>query len=198
MSTLIAIVTCARYKNRVQAQLDTWIPALRDKGYPVEIFDGARLGVPDDYRNMPTKLRAILEWTLRNGYSHLCKIDDDGAINPQTFTTVRESYAGIRQRANDYGNCSLGFPTYPIGTFPHDYASGGAFWLDHTAMATILSEPFPIDDFADDRLVGHVLANQGIEFTELHGYGIGTPGKDWIVATQLYPKAMYELYKAAQ
>lgn len=195
---LIAVYTCTRNRpTRVLAQLATWIPAMRAKGHVVDIFDGPKLGVPDGYRELSIKTRALIQWAYDKGHSRLLKIDDDGAINPQTFTPVSHEYAGIRIKANDYGNPAMGVPTYAPGTFPNDYASGGAYWLGRQAMEAVLDTPFIAEDFAEDRLVGHALAMNGIKFTELEGYGWSSPqGNDWVVATQLYPQAMYELYKA--
>ena len=192
---LIAVYTCAAYRpTRVQTQIDTWIPRLEADGYQVEIFDGQRLGVPDGYRELPQKTRALVEWAFRHGHDSLLKIDDDGAINPKTFRPVEHDYAGIRIKANDYGNPAMGVPTHAPRTFPHDYASGGAYWLSRKAMQAILDTPF-VEDFAEDRLVGHALASNGIKLTELEGYGFCSPtSAKWIIATQLYPSAIRELY----
>ena len=192
---LIAVYTCVPYRTtRVQAQMDTWIPALQAQGYDVEIFDGPRLGVPDGYRELPQKTRALVEWAYRHGHDRMLKIDDDGAINPRTFVPSYLDYAGIRIKANDYGNPAMSVPTHAPGTFPHDYASGGAYWLSRMSMEAIVNTPF-VEDFAEDRLVGHALAKNGIQFTELEGYSFSSPQtSNWIVATQLYPNAIRELY----
>jgi hypothetical protein len=193
---VIAVYTCERYRPiRVQAQLDTWIPKLQAKGYDVEIFDGPRLGVKDGYQYLSCKTRALIEWAHNHGHSSMLKIDDDGAINSKTFEPVSSEYAGIRIKANDYGNPAMGVPSYAQGTFPNDYASGGAYWLGQKAMEAVLDTQFIAEDFAEDRLVGHALAANGIKFTELENYGWSNPGSNWIVATQLYPKAMYKLYE---
>lgn len=193
---LIAVYTCAAYRPiRVLAQMSTWIPDLLKQDYQIEVFDGSRLGVPDGYRDLSRKTRALIDYAYRQGHERLLKIDDDGAINPQTFNPVEYEYAGIKIKANDYGNAAMGVPTYSPGTFPNDYASGGAYWLSRRAMQAVLDTPFIAEDFAEDRLVGHALAANEIKLTELEGYGFGSPhDANWIVATQLHPQAIRDIH----
>lgn len=166
--TLIAIVTCAAYREKLQDQLDTWVPLLRARGFDVQAFDGERLGVPDDYLSLPLKVRALCRYAVEHGYSRLLKIDDDTYINHELFQAVTAyDYAGVRRKAHNSGSLD-GRYTAPLCI--NDYAQGGAYWLSRKAFSLVATaEP---DDWAEDRWVGRVLANNGIELTELSEYVI--------------------------
>ena len=139
---LIAVVTCEKNRYRVKAQLETWVPwATRD----VKFFDGKTLGVPDDYESLSRKTEALCRWALGAGYDRILKLDDDGWINFHRFEIVDEDYAGIRK--------------------PGDYASGGAYWLSRWAMGIIAR--CGINDIAEDRGVGTLLAEHGIRLTDI-------------------------------
>jgi len=57
----------------------------------------------------------------------------------------------------------------PRGTYPHNYANGGAYWMSESTMRVIADAPFT-GDWAEDRWVGNTLAKHGIKPTPLHGY----------------------------
>jgi hypothetical protein len=168
VKALIAIFTCSRpkYQERLQTLRDTWIP-LAAPYHDIRFFDGARLGVPDDYWSLPQKTKALCKYAIQHGYDYLLKVDDDTYVHPDKLAIPSADYAGIRIKAND-----LGFPpnfaNKPKGTYPFDYASGGAYWLSRRAMEVVAEAE--IDDWAEDRWVGQNLAKHGIFFTELPDY----------------------------
>lgn len=139
---LIAVVTCEKNKDRVQAQLETWVPRAN---VDVKFFDGKTLGVPDDYYLLPHKVRKICEYAVAAGHDRILKLDDDGFVNWKQFKVIEADYAGIRK--------------------PGDYASGGAYWLSRRSMQIVAEHG--IQDWAEDRGVGVLLARHGIQLTDV-------------------------------
>lgn len=202
--TLIAIVTCAQNASKVQEQFDEWMIDAVEAGLRVQMFDGARLGVPDDYAGLPQKTQALCRWALDNGYDRLLKIDDDAFVNVEVFEDVYADYAGIRIQANDMGSHRLGIPNAARKTYPLDYASGGAYWLSARSMQIVADEPLGAD-WAEDRWVGHTLAKHGIGFTELPDYGLvwlnpltHFVGGNYTVVTQIPYGQMHKVKKGSE
>lgn len=168
--TLIAIVSCQKYIQRLKSSLDTWVPQVIAAGYDVEVFTGPRLNVPDDYYSLPQKVKAICQWAVANDYQYMLKTDEDSYIRVSRFETVTADYAGLWAPANDCGSHAPPpcVPESPKGTYPYDYASGGAYWLARRSLEIIANHP--IDDWAEDRWVGNTLAKHGIPLTVLPGY----------------------------
>jgi len=183
MKTLIAIISCDKHAERVDAQEATWIPRMRAAGYDVEIFNGGQLGVPDDYVSLPFKTKRVCAWALEHGYQRLLKLDDDAYIRIEKFSAAEHEYAGIRMPAHD--------------GWPRDYASGGAYWLGEPAMR-IVSTNNPAD-VMEDRWVGQLMGAFGFQLKELPGYVIWSRDarefsvrkspvdENSVVITQLYP-----------
>jgi GT2 family glycosyltransferase len=185
---LLAVITCKQYADRVAAQRETWIPKAIAAGYDVQIFDGERLGVPDDYYSLIQKTQALCKWALAQGYDRLLKVDDDCCIRVHQLGPNNFDYAGIVIASNDLGStvppCA---PAKPKGTYPHHYASGGAYWLSHRAM-TIVAHAQPNGDWAEDRFVGDTLARHGIFVQRLPDFTWPVSGRmprHWTVLTQL-------------
>jgi len=202
---LIAIFTCAKNSARLNALERTWLPVARGAGYRVQIFDGAYLDVPDTYAFLPLKDRGIFNFALSTGYAGLLKCDDDTFLRISQLVKLpleAVDYAGARCRANQLGRpCSGGnglpyeqFPaSYPPGTFPHDYAQGGAVWFSRRAIS-ILAEADFNGDWACDRWAGNALAGVGIRLTALPEFVWCGPStakpvtpwtRDYVAATQL-------------
>lgn len=168
---LIAIMTCQKYLTRLKSIQDTWIPQVIEAGFDVEVFTGSRLGVSDDYYALPEKVKAICHWAWRHNYDHMLKTDDDTYIRVNRFKVPNVDYAGFRVPPND---CGInwpppGKPAKPGGTYPYEYASGGAYWLSKRSLGIIVSEPLT-EDWAEDRWVGNTLGRHGIKLTQLPGY----------------------------
>ena len=168
MKALIAVYTCSRpkYQERLKTLQDTWIP-LAAPYHDIRVFDGARLGVSDDYWSLPQKTKALCKYAIQHEYDYLLKVDDDTYVHPDKLSIPSADYTGIRIKANDLGFPPT-FPTMPKGTYPYDYASGGAYWLSRKAMEIIVATD--INDWAEDRWVGQALARNGINFVELPDY----------------------------
>jgi hypothetical protein len=170
---LIAVITCRKLaypineldshlageNDRIQTLLSTWyrtyLARYTDKidvGFFVGRGEGEvnlphyiELDAPDDYEGLPAKIRKMFEFALDAGYKHVCKADDDGYINWPKFEVVTADYAGIRK--------------------PGDYAGGGAYWLSHRPMEIVVEHGIP--DWAEDRGVGKLLAEHGIQLTDI-------------------------------
>jgi len=194
---VIAVITCKQNRSRVEIQERTWIPELRALGYRVEIFDGERLGVADDYYSLPAKTKALCQWAKADKIERMLKIDDDGMIDPRTFYVPAFDYCGMTLPANDMGNIKPpAVPAYPRGTFPHRYCSGGAYWLSAPSIAIGADAP-PTNDWAEDRWLGHALAAHGIKPTSLDGYAwvmYGRAPSGWIVLTQVPEKSALTIW----
>ena len=173
MRSLIAVVTCralaypqneldshlAGANDRIQTLLSTWygdwLARFADK-IDLQFFVGrgdgkanlphyVELDAPDNYTGLPEKVRKMFEFAVRSGYDHVLKADDDGYINFRRFEVVKADYAGIRKSG--------------------DYAGGGAYWLSRRAMEIVVERG--IDDWAEDRGVGTLLAKHGIRLTDI-------------------------------
>jgi hypothetical protein len=191
-NVLVGIVTCEKYRQaRLQGQLETWVPLLRQRGYNVKVFDGAFLGVSDAYEDLPYKVRALCRYAVKHGVEHILKIDDDSYICANCFETVTADYAGVRRLAHNNGVLDND-PTWrqitPRCTI--DYAQGAAYWMSRRSFS-IVAEAEPDGDWAEDRWIGRVLANHGVLLTELPDYLIAgeTTGNiyDATVLTQIPP-----------
>src|SRR5271166_6248381 len=151
---LIAIVTCKKNADRVATMQATWIPRAIAAGYDVQIFDGERLGVDDGYAAFPAKVQAVYRFAETGPYERMLKSDDDTYIRIEKFEPIRADYAGIMNSANDGGYhivngktvyCNdlnheptvIGVPAMPRGTYPHQYCSGGAYWVSRRAIEII-------------------------------------------------------------
>lgn len=171
--SLLAVVTCRKLcypaheldahlagtNDRIQTLLDTWYKVwlARTAGkIDLQFFIGrgegevnlphyVELDASDDYAGLPEKIRKLCEFAVRSGYDSVLKADDDGYINFRRFEIVNADYAGIRK--------------------PGDYAGGGAYWLSRRSMEIVAEHG--IDDWAEDRGIGTLLAKHGIQITDI-------------------------------
>src|ERR1700677_2849414 len=142
MPALVGVITCPKNYERVRAIKETWLPKATVE---VEFFNGQRLSCFDDYEHLSQKTAALCVWALEHGHDRILKLDDDAYINWRAFKIIEADYAGIRK--------------------PGDYASGGAYWLSRRAMEIVAR--YGIDDTAEDRGVGKLLAQHGIPLTDI-------------------------------
>lgn len=166
---IIAVQTCRedfRFVERCNLSKDTWIARMLER-YPVEIFDGARLGVSDKYQHLPQKVQAIFRWAVAEGHDYLMKIDDDCYLT-KAFEFPRIDYGGIVMPPTDDGSPRAMARASVPGTHPHAYASGGAYVISARAMAIMAQ--CPITDWAEDRWVGNTLARHGIPVQAVPGW----------------------------
>lgn len=171
MKILIAIKTCHRYRDRAQAQRETWIPRLAaaiPAGWTVDLrfFVGRRAGiqdsrsqVPEDtvqldcddgYHGLPDKFRGICRWALAGGYDWIFNCDDDVYVVPERLLA-----SGFE--AHEYAGRLRG----PSGGFPAPYASGFAIWLSRRLVELLAAAPLG-SHRRQDRWVGNILAEHGV------------------------------------
>ena len=172
MKTLIAVKSCnqhwmAEYHDPIKA---TWAKDI-PPGVDLRFFTGnsaswllydpaiVHLNVPDDYMSLPLKTKAILEWSLKNGYdfSFLCDTD--------TFIIPRRLFSSGYDKFDYAGRFG---PKHPVGTtfnytdkfgkYPNCYpwASGGVGYFLSKKASLLLSQDTP-SYWAEDLWVGQVL-----------------------------------------
>ena len=191
MKILFAIMTCKNdkpeYRFRRSAQDAAWVNRARALGWDVQEFDGQRLGVKDDYYHLSQKTQGICKYAVRENYDALMKLDDDTYIDIEKFTPPLAEYAGIFQKANDYGTKLI--LDWPAGTFPFPYASGGAYWMTRAAFTVIANAPEHIE-WAEDRWVGNTLAKSGIFITPDPQFGFDATA---VIGTQLGARGLQQI-----
>jgi hypothetical protein len=151
MNLLIAVEGCEAHRDRWQAQRNTWACELDT---PVHFFTGLELGVPDDYKSLPAKTKAICHWALGFPYSNACIVDTDTYVHiPRLLNSGSEKY--------DYTG-------YILDWIPgHPYCSGPHYWLSRKALEVLAAAdwskyPVPGLETCEDVMVGSVLAAHGI------------------------------------
>ncbi len=170
MKILIAIKTCHRYRERAEAQRQTWIPRLVaaiPAGWAVDLKffvgrpgaqaaisgpDVVALDCDDSYFGLPEKFKGICRWALAGGYDWIFNCDDDVYIVPDRLLASLDPTAAF-----DYSGRLRG----PSGAFPAPYASGFAVWLSRRAITILADAPLG-PHRRQDRWVGNILAEHGI------------------------------------
>jgi len=178
MRTLIAVVTCERFRAKADALRATWVPEVA--GADVRFFlgsggDGAQRDdevrlddCPDDYAGLYRKVRRTLDWALRNGYDRIFKMDDDVTVFPERLLAAPpHNYSGrVRGPSGDYA-CSYAGKPLPsgrslYGAAESGFCSGFGYWLSALSARTVLSAA-DNNDWAEDRAVGNILWRAGIK-----------------------------------
>ena len=96
MNILIAIASCEAHAERAKVCVETWAktwdgPYYMQRGLApdqaaiynepinlcVHVFDGRKLNVGDEYKDLPAKIQAICGWALKRKYGWLLKVDTD-------------------------------------------------------------------------------------------------------------------------
>jgi hypothetical protein len=101
-SLIVGILTCPKYKRRMQAVRETWLKALPpeitvlfllgDQGSPSRIEgDVLYLNCPEGYEFIPAKTYFFAEFCLRNfQFQYLFKADDDTYVNVPQFLKFKK------------------------------------------------------------------------------------------------------------
>jgi hypothetical protein len=161
---LIAIMTCHHKTASAQAQRQTWARDIVGKGYAdVKFFlgqpneqsrllpDEVWLDVPDDYRGIPLKVKAICDYAREHCYDEVSKCDDDVYVVPERYKMlpiVPADYVG--RFRTPYGN-----------VYPPSFASGFFYTLSSRAAGIVADTPWN-GDWMDERFVATALARRGI------------------------------------
>jgi hypothetical protein len=119
------------------------------------------LNVPDDYKSLPYKVRAMHKWAIAHGYDKVLKLDDDTYLHPQRVMSAipPQDYAGFLN-----------------ATPPKPWCSGFCYWLSERALNITANAEIPPDEWAEDRWVGGVLFDHGIKPYWDRRYSLIVPG----------------------
>src|SRR5258708_1228755 len=137
MRLLIAITSCRKYEENGnnKAVRETWLASARALCLDGRFFigdttlvtpaDAIKLPVPDDYKSLPYKTRAMAKWALEKGFDFVYKCDRDTYVVPRRLLNSGFS-------AHDYHGH---FPQHPEkGYMPHSVMSE-ADYLGHYVYA---------------------------------------------------------------
>jgi hypothetical protein len=173
---IILIFSCDAWRHNGinQAVRDTWLKDINGRiqyrfvlGRECEnkTVDEIIVDAGDDYRSLPYKMQAARRWVTENGFGHSFHCGSDTYVIASRFPA--ENY-----EAYDY----LGYIMDDGHRLNKDrlvhFAQGGAgYWLSPSAAAFVEKAEIPEwIKFADDVLVGDVLAQNGVPFTHDEGY----------------------------
>lgn len=178
MKLLIAIPACSKYDygqfhmgvvrptdDRIDGVRRTWwrdISRLTtDHEVVGKMFYGRGLGrellpdevvldVSDEYGNLPTKMLAIYQWALEQGFDYVYKCDDD------TFVYVERLLNSCWQEHDYYGFADPDFD------YDAQYISGGSgYFLSRKSMQLMVNGG-PPQHWAEDFWSGKILRGAGI------------------------------------
>ncbi len=159
-------MTCHHKAASAHAQRQTWVQDIVGRGYAdVKFFFGEPetlsdrmpkqdeiwLPVPDDYRGIPLKVKAICQYARDHCYDYVAKCDDDVYVVPARFKTLPVEPADYVGR----------FRTPHGNVYPSHFASGFFYWLSNRAAGYVAATPWN-GDWMDERFVATVLARYGI------------------------------------
>ncbi|MCC5954856.1 MAG: glycosyltransferase family 2 protein [Natronohydrobacter sp.] len=167
-------------------------------------FDGKhlQLDAPDDYEGLPQKSLALAEWVLeQTGFSRVYKIDDDCFLDVESFFSdpafLTSPYYGrpLHRAEGEMDRAwHMGRAQNPRGRHeldkspePSRYADGGSgYVLNRQALARLCAtrrtphgRALEQMSFMEDKLVGDLLAQSGIE--------VAGPGYDIAIFRQSAP-----------
>ena len=185
---LLAIFTCHKYEyticdfkdwftrpivDRVSGIRDSWLKDVTGdykffygRGPRQPLADEVFLNCPDDYHHSYEKIRALIKYTLDNGYDRLCKIDDD------VWVYYDRLMANV-PTANYVGS-GRGFAvTDNFAPFHTTFCPGFTYWLSKESMEILLSSP--AGEWAEDRWVGEALKRRRVHLTTDNHYHLVKP-----------------------
>jgi len=158
MNILIAIESCAAHADRVEEQFRTWVAneeyVARNVTANLSVFTGEILGVPDDYKHLPEKTKAICKWAGEHSFDFIFKVDTD------TYVSME------RLLAEDFWKYP--YSGYVLDSLPvAPYCSGPHYWLSSYAFNILAAADWSKYDAAghetaEDVMVGTILADNGI------------------------------------
>ena len=168
MRVLIAVVNCHTRQAYQDVIRETWLPLAQ--GVDVRFFRGRGanreplpdevfLDCGDEYLALPDKVRAIMRWSLEQGYSYTSKVDDDVILIPYKFLASGVYSHDFTGHRND------------IRPYPVPY--GFFYTLSKRAMQLVADSELPRDG-NDEVYVTSVLSKDGITLHHDNRYVIHT------------------------
>ena len=127
-------------------------------GEPIPDSDGVvELNCSDAYKDLPSKVQAIVRWARQKDYDYVLKIDDDVVLRSAEFLDSGFDKYEFSGGINRPGNAPVTF--------------GFCYILNKKSMEVISNSPLP-RDFDDERWVAHTLYSKGIPLTNADGYSL--------------------------
>jgi len=195
-ASLALIISCRRYQDnalRLAQQFDAaQFPYLIVTGSdtaPIEHPRAIQVNAPDNYESLPRKVTAALQWVYENVDSQvgILKVDDDQTlVDPERLKDAvyllkkEDVYAGFPVTSLSHDRCwhwnkcedpvlnrrAYGKP------FHRPWARGGAYYLgsgplEKFVMATIRFPGLLEGEYYEDKLVGDVMALEGVPLGQL-------------------------------
>lgn len=195
---LLAVMTCHSMKARADICRATWAKPV--EGIDLKFFLGRRperkpisppgwhqwlpgadevaLDCDDDYFHLPLKVQEAVKWALENGYDFMAKTDDDVYARPERAATAFPTGLGVHYAGRTRG---------PSGGKRAPYNSGFFYWLDRKAMEAVAQAKWD-GDFAEDRWVGNVLLDRGIQASPDYRYSVLRSKKNMVETGKEGPK----------
>lgn len=147
------------------------------------------LDVDDSYEALPQKVKAVMSYSVTQGYDYVWKLDDDVYLVP-----------GALERAALAHNRYVGNVRAARGGYPSAYPSGFCYGLCGEAARIIAEAPLSEDE-SEDRWVGNILAKHGIMATHESRFictypGLEPSGQMWLSGVRNH--IAFAQYDAAQ
>ena len=148
--------------GRMEAVRDTWMKDVRVfPNVTGMFFSGRNLCVPDDYTNLPAKIRAICRYADNRGFDYLVKADDDTALYVDRLLRSGFDHPGVEQMGY-FGHCQC----ERLNRKCKDYVTGMCYTLSRRAIKQVanaeLLQEGQFLHWAEDYWVGGVLRDSGI------------------------------------
>lgn len=214
MNTLVLIKSAWKYRDRRDAQRETWLPDLtvphlfivgrhgqvNPKPFaPRDTLsnmygetDMLILDCADDFRNIGPKVRAAMQEIIKRQFDMLVVVDDDTYLRPERLQEFVEENAD-----GDY----LGFTRFEFNSDRPTYQQGACFVLSREAVAILadsdeLSKGFPDDPPTGRALDGKVIWRNTARFYPGPNTDVWpTADNDLIATHKCLPGVMQEIHK---
>lgn len=209
---IIAILTCEKNKDRLEAVRETWVKDFTDNSKVFYVF--ARPGgnteltgnilyldCPESYEEGPRKVVALYNFLIKNfDFDYIYKCDDDTYVDVQAMLRLDlegKDYIGNfvtdKRTAIDptahYGKCSNKLLEVPYqGKFLVPWARGGRGYLLSKRAAENLCKLVTEQNFAEifeDKMVGEILS-RAKDITTLQLEKAEMPSLHPIQASEMY------------
>lgn len=214
MKTLVLIKSAWKYRDRRDAQRETWLPALtwadhffvvgrhaqinRKPFAPKDHLSNMTdepdlliLDVADDFRNIGPKVRAACQWAITREFDTLVVVDDDTYLRPERLHQFVEENADA-----DY----IGFSRFDFHTDRPTYQQGNCFVLSREAARIAATAP-EMNGFPDDPSLGKALDDKVIWRNTARFYPGPNPevwpeqGNNLIATHKCLPEMMHHIHR---
>lgn len=217
---IIAILTCEKNKDRLEAVRETWVKDLTENFKVFYVFarpgektelrgSNLYLDCADNYENIPGKIISLYNFLIANfDFDYIYKCDDDTYVNIQALLELDledKDYVGnfvkneetTIDRTAHYGKCADKSLEVPYrGEFITPWARGGrGYFLSKRATIELckLATHQDISDLFEDKMVADILSRAD-NIKTLHLKKNEMPSLHPIQASEMY--LIHGLYKS--